>query len=153
MSKTKAMFQSQTFRYIVNGLVATGIHFSVLSFLVDVVKVPSAGVSNAVGACFGIMASFVGNRYFVFPLARQQHHVIKQGLRFAGAYGLIALVHGAVLTVWADMLKWDYRLGFCLAIGIQVVLGYWINKHFVFATAGAGTEEPAMGTNGASRTS
>ncbi|MBP0500502.1 GtrA family protein, partial [Mycobacterium tuberculosis] len=56
----------QLLRYVINGLVATGVHFAVLTLLVEVVHVPSKGVANLLAAAVAIVSSFLGNRYFVF---------------------------------------------------------------------------------------
>jgi putative flippase GtrA len=90
----------------------------------------SAGLANLIAAAFGITASFLGSRYFVFrktdvPLSRQ-------ALKFAGLYGVIALGHGAVLFAWTDWHHLDYRLGFLLATSLQVLLSYVGNKLLVF---------------------
>ena len=44
----------QFFRYVVNGLLATAIHFSVLTFNLNVLGIGSAGVANGIAAIFGI---------------------------------------------------------------------------------------------------
>ncbi|MDB5941448.1 MAG: GtrA-like protein [Ramlibacter sp.] len=120
----------QIARYIVNGLVATGVHYGVLSACLELLHFGSAGQANLVAACFGITASFFGSRHFVFR--RPQEPVGRQALRFGALYVAIAALHGLVLTVWTDVLRLDYRWGFVLATGLQVSLSYWGNKRLVF---------------------
>lgn len=118
-------------RYVLNGLVATGVHYSVLAFNLHVLDFPSAGLANLVAAMFGIAASFLGNRYFVFSHGvRDAWH--GQAARFIVLYGVIALLHGVVMWCWADWLKQDYRIGFLLATVMQFVLSYFGNKLLVF---------------------
>lgn len=132
----------QVVRYIINGLVATGVHFLVLSTLVEQVQLESAGTSNLIASVFGISASFLGNRFFVFAEQGKQGRLATQGIRFLASYALIALVHYAVMTVWTDMAGLDYRIGFLVAMVFQVVLGYLANKHFVFRGEKSELEPP-----------
>ena len=56
-------------RYIVNGLVATAVHFAILTFNLEVVHMASAGLANFVAALCAISVSFMGSRHFVFRAA------------------------------------------------------------------------------------
>lgn len=117
-------------RFVGNGLVATAVHFGVLTFLVEVVHVESKGLSNAVAACFGICASFLGNRFFVF--ASKAGGIRKELLRFSALYAALALLSGALMALWADVLAFDYRVGFVVISGIQLVLSFLGNRILVF---------------------
>jgi len=120
----------QLFRYGVNGLVATGVHYGALVMLIEQFRLSSAGAANLLAALIGICVSFLGNRYFVFK--QTQSAVFRQAWRFSLLYGAIALVHGAVLFLWADWLEMDYRLGFVMATIMQFVLSYTGNRLLVF---------------------
>jgi len=120
----------ELFRYVVNGLFSTGVHFAVLYTCLNIVGILSAGLSNLIAALFGISVSFIGSRYFVFEHTGEKIHT--QAIKFSGLYGSIALLHGLVLFVWSDMLKLDYRVGFLLATALQVSLSYVGNKFLVF---------------------
>ena len=121
---------SQILRYGLNGLVATGIHYSVLSFNIEVLKIPSAALANSIAAVFGIGTSFLGSRYFVFRARTES--VLKQLLKFLLLYLLIAVLHASVLYIWTDHYALDYRLGFLLATSLQMVLSFFGNKRLVF---------------------
>ncbi len=121
---------SEILRYGLNGLVATGVHYGVLTFNLKVLGFTSAGLANGIAALFGITCSFFGSRYFVFR--KTDVPVLAQALKFSGLYGLIALLHASVLLVWTDWLAFDYRIGFLLATGVQVTLSYLGNKKLVF---------------------
>lgn len=118
-------------RFIANGLVATGVHFAVLTFNLQVLGFESAGLANLCAAVAGISASFLGNRFFVFAAAEPQP-LLTQAIKFSGLYGAIAVLHGAVLWLWSDVWGLDYRLGFLLATGMQVTLSYLGNKLLIF---------------------
>ena len=130
---------AQVARYVVNGLVATAVHYGVLVFGLEVLRIPAAGLANLVAAVFGIATSFLGSRYFVFR--RHDQPIAGQAAKFVALYAAIAVLHGLVLGVWTDWLGLDYRWGFVLATGLQVACSYWGNKRLVFQgpTAGTGT--------------
>ena len=123
----------QVARYVVNGLVATAVHFGVLTFLLEVMRVPVAGLANLVAAVFGIATSFLGSRYYVFR--RPDQPVAPQAAKFIALYAAIACLHGLVLAVWTDWWGLPWRWGFVLATGLQVALSYWGNKRLVFRDA------------------
>jgi len=122
--------RGQVLRYFVNGLVATAVHFAFLTFCLRVLEVGSAGIANLAAAAVGITTSFLGSRYYVFR--RREDSILHQAARFGTLYASIALLHGSVLFLWTDVLGLDYRIGFLLATGLQVVLSYWGNKRLVF---------------------
>lgn len=117
-------------RYGINGVAATAVHFAVLSFNLNVLGFQSAGVANMLAAIFGIAASFMGSRYFVFP--RTGESIITQAMKFSGLYGVIALLHGLTLFIWTDLYGFDYKAGFLIATAVQISMSYFGNKFLVF---------------------
>lgn len=117
-------------RYGINGLAATAVHYGVLSFNLNALGFTSAGWANFVAALFGISASFLGSRYFVFTQTTQQ--MGGQMVMFGVLYGALAVVHGLVLLTWTDLMGWDYRSGFLVATALQVAVSYLGNKFLVF---------------------
>lgn len=121
---------SQPVRYLINGLVATAIHFLVLTINLKLLGWSSAGLSNFVASIFGICASFVGSRYFVFQYSSEA--LSAQIYRFILLYLAIALLHGALLYIWVDVYSLNYILGFGVATAMQVLFSYIGNKFMVF---------------------
>lgn len=117
-------------RYLINGVFATLVHYSVLYFLVEIATLESIGFANLLASVFGIGSSFLGNKYYVFSAGLSP--VKRQLLLFVAFYGLLALTHGLVLYLWSDMLGLHYSYGFLIALAIQVVLGFFVNKYVVF---------------------
>jgi putative flippase GtrA len=117
-------------RYGINGVFATAIHFSVLTVNINYLQIKSAGLANFIAAIFGICISFLGNRYFVFRASANT--LPNQAVRFGFLYGVIAIFHGLLLWVWADIGNFDYRYGFLLATVLQIILSYFGNKSLVF---------------------
>lgn len=128
--KVSALLAQQSVRYLINGLAATAVHFAVLTFNLTVLDWSSAGIANLVAAVFGITASFLGSRYFVFQGSAEP--LFKQVYRFIFLYAAIALLHGALMYVWADHYHLNYIAGFVVATGMQVLCSYWGNKRMVF---------------------
>lgn len=124
------LLRSQVVRYLINGVIATAVHYGILKFNIEVLHIPLAGVANAIAAVFGITVSFLGSRYFVFP--GRPGSVARQGMLFIAVYAAIALLHALVMYVWSDWLGNDYRIGFLLATGMQMVFSFLANKFLVF---------------------
>ena len=124
------LFDQHLFRYVVNGLLATAVHFAFLYLFVDVLFFSSAGLANFLAAFAGIASSFLGNRFFVFQ--KTDDGIVGQYLKFLTLYAVIAVLHGLVLYVWTDVYGYDYRLGFIIATIIQFISSYLGNKKFVF---------------------
>ena len=124
------MISSQFSRYIINGVIATAVHFMVLLFNLNILHIPSAGIANLFAAVVGITVSFLGSRYFVF--GSQDEKILHEASRFILLYASIAILHGLVLFVWSDVSHFDYRIGFLIATAFQVSLSYWGNKTLVF---------------------
>jgi putative flippase GtrA len=120
----------QLLRYLINGVVATAVHYSVFIFNLKVFNIQSAGIANLLAAIFGICASFIGNRYYVFRI--KDDHVYKQWFKFVLLYFTIALLHGLILFWWTDFLRLDYKVGFLIATIIQFSLSFFGNKILVF---------------------
>lgn len=118
-------------RYVVNGLVATLVHYGVLTLNLRVLGIPSAGLSNLIAACFGITASFLGSRYFVFRA--RSGSAFRQLRRFVLLYAATAVMHGLILFLWSDLGELDTNLGFLLATAFQMAVTYFGNKRLVFA--------------------
>lgn len=121
---------SELQKYILNGVVATLVHYCVLTIIIESDLLSSAGVANLIASMFGIAASFCGNRYFVFRESSKP--IVRQGINFIVLYAGIALLQGFTLFLWTDLLKFDYRLGFLISTGLQFICSYVGNKLIVF---------------------
>jgi putative flippase GtrA len=117
-------------RYVINGLVATAVHYGVLTINIGFFEFKSAGLANYIAAIFGIGTSFLGSRYFVFK--RTEELMLHQALKFSVLYGVIAIFHGFFLWIWTDLQRLDYSIGFLIATGLQTSIGYLGNKFLVF---------------------
>jgi putative flippase GtrA len=119
-------------RYVINGIVATAVHYGILTVNIEFVGITSAGLASFIAAIFGITTSFLGSRYYVFR--NTSENIFSQAAKFSGLYGTIAILHGLVLLIWTDFYAFNYRTGFLIATGLQVSLSYLVNKFLVFKT-------------------
>ena len=117
-------------RFVVVGLVATGVHFGMFLIGYHWIGLPSAALANIIAVVFGIATSFTGNRLFVFRHARG--HPLGDAGRFLGLYGTVAFGHAAFLGGWTDLAGLDPHWGFLIATGIQVACTFLGNKYLVF---------------------
>jgi putative flippase GtrA len=122
--------KQQIIRYVINGIIATAVHFCVLTFNLHVLNILSAGLSNLLAAIAGITTSFLGSRYYVFE--KTDGSFFHQLGKFIFLYASIACLHGLILFLWTDNWHFDYKLGFLIATGMQVLFSYWGNKFLVF---------------------
>jgi putative flippase GtrA len=118
-------------RYVCNGLLATAVHYAVLRFNLDVIGMNSFGWANFVAATVGIIASFLGSKYFVF--AGNEGRVDRQAAKFLLMYGAIAVMHGLLLHFWSDRAGLPYTWGFLVGTAAQVSVSYLGNKIYVFS--------------------
>lgn len=125
-----SIYKNKLFRYVLNGLIATLIHYAVLNFNIYVLDFSSMGAANTIAACIGILASFIGSRYFVFRA--NSGDVTSQLTRFVILYSCVALLSGAILYIWSDVYGLTHHLGFLIATCAQVAISYSGNKLLVF---------------------
>jgi len=117
-------------RFGINGIVATVVHYSVLTINLKILAIPSAGFANIIASLFGIAASFIGSRYFVFRKYSQSIWV--QAVGFSGLYFSFAIMQGIALLIWTDWLGYNYNYGFLIATLLQTAASYLANKFLIF---------------------
>ena len=120
-------------RYAINGLLATGVHYALLSVLVGPMGLRPFALANLLAAVIGTVTSFFGNRQFVFKAVGGS--VRLQAARFIAIYAALALIHSAYMYVWCDHFEKNYQTGFVLATALQFLLSYIANSLLVFKEA------------------
>ena len=122
--------RAEAYRYLVNGLFATAVHYTVLTININIFAFDSVGVANFVAAIFGISTSFIGSRYFVYR--NHKGTISSHMVKFVLLYGFVALLHGGTLHIWTDIYHHSYQVGFILATLLQVLITHTGNKILVF---------------------
>lgn len=120
--------------FVVNGLLATCVHYATLLLLLEILRLPSAGFANGLASIVGISVSYLGNRLLVFQSSAPAKATLP---RFLMLYAALALFHASFLAVWSDRLGLPYGWGFILATGMATAISYLGNRYFVFAGATA----------------
>ena len=121
---------SEVVKFIINGLIAAMVHFIILYLCINFLKLDYDGLSNLIGACFGTLSSFIGNRIFVFNASNGD--ILVQTSRFIMLYAGMAINHGLFLYYWSDVFNHNYIVGFVLITIMNAVASYFFNKYKVF---------------------
>lgn len=120
----------QIIKYGTNGLLATTIHYLALFLQVEKFGVASLGFANGIASVFGITASFLGNRYFVFEDVKEK--AFSQAWKFVSLYVLLAIFNYGFMYYFGDVRQIEYTMVFLFATALQFVLSYVGNKLLVF---------------------
>lgn len=120
----------QKYLFIINGCIATLIHYVVLEFNIKILMFKSMAFATTIACCIGTIVSFIGNKYFVFKFSAGDFST--QLLHFSVLYFFIALFHGLFIYFWADLHGNNYRFGFLIATALQVLITYNYNKILIF---------------------
>ncbi len=120
---------AQMFKYIVNGIIATVVHFSIFSINIELFSIRPISLANFIASFFGMTSSFIGNRLFVF---NNYAPILQQFYKFWLLYFAIAVLHTVTLFLWSDIMNFNYKTGFLLATIMQFLLSYSGNKVLVF---------------------
>ena len=122
-------------KFIANGLLATFVHY-VTMLLISNYLIGIYSIAYGIASIFGILTSFLGNKFFVFTNANQDispnNLTFKQLRSFLLLYGLIMLVCSVLMGVLSDFLYINYNLSFMMALCVQTLLSFFGNKHYVF---------------------
>jgi len=121
---------NEKIRFVINGVIATSIHFLVLYLCVDFLKIAYYGISNFIGAILGTSYSFLGNKFFVFK--NSNNNILVQSYKFILLYTCMAINHGIFLYIWSDICDYNYMLGFFLITIVNTILSFFINKYKIF---------------------
>ena len=122
-------------KFIVNGLLATVVHY-VMMLLLSHYVIAIYAIAYGVASFFGILTSFLGNKFFVFTSANQiqaqNNSTFTQLRSFLLLYGLIMLICSLFMGVLSDLLHINYNLSFIMALCVQTLLSFFGNKRYVF---------------------
>ncbi|MDA9344674.1 GtrA family protein [Gammaproteobacteria bacterium] len=123
----------ETSKFIINGLVATLVHFLFLIAFTSHTPL-NYGVSNFLAYLFGSTSSFLGNKFLVFRLS-ENSKTFSQLLKFIILYAFLAFNHGFALYFWTDVNGHNFIIGFLTITVINTIISFLINKFIIFRTA------------------
>jgi putative flippase GtrA len=122
-------------KFIINGLFATFIHY-VTMLLISNYVIAIYSIAYFIASFFGILTSFLGNKFFVFTNSNQNssqnNNAFKQFKIFLLLYGLIMLICSILMGVLSDILLINYNLSFMISLTVQTLFSFFGNKRYVF---------------------
>ena len=122
-------------KFTLNGLFATFVHYFTMLLISNYV-IAIYSIAYGIAAIFGILTSFLGNKFFVFTNSNQDNFLntgtSKQLRSFLLLYGLIMLICSILMGVLSDLLRINYNLSFMISLSVQTLLSFFGNKNYVF---------------------
>ena len=122
-------------KFTLNGLFATFVHYFTMLLISNYV-IAIYSIAYGIAAIFGILTSFLGNKFFVFTNSNQDNFLntgtSKQLRSFLLLYGLIMLICSILMGVLSDLLHINYNLSFMISLSVQTLLSFFGNKNYVF---------------------
>ena len=119
----------ETYKFIINGLFATLVHFLVLLILISFSSL-NYGFSNFIGYIFSITSSFLGNKFFVFKDSSNMH--ITQVIKFIFLHIFLAINSGLALYIWTDINKYNFVIGFLGITALNTIISFMVNKFLIY---------------------
>tara|TARA_X000001036_G_scaffold438555_1_gene486699 strand:- start:2053 stop:2457 length:405 start_codon:yes stop_codon:yes gene_type:complete len=120
----------ETYKFIINGLFATLVHFLVLLILISFSSL-NYGFSNFIGYIFSITSSFLGNKFFVFKDSNNAH-AFTQVIKFIFLYLFLAINSGFALYIWTDINKYNFVIGFLGITALNTIISFMVNKFLIY---------------------
>jgi putative flippase GtrA len=123
--------KNETSKFLLNGIFAACIHFLFL-LIMTTFSDANYGFSNFIACIFGSLASFLGNKYFVFASPTQTAQTYIQLVKFFFLYLCLCLNAGIALYFWSDIFGYYFMFGFLGITAVNTVLGFLVNKFLIF---------------------
>ena len=120
----------EIFLFLINGFLATFIHFAALILFVNSVGL-SYGLSNFLSFLVGSISSFLGNKFFVFKVTNKSR-TTSQFIKFFFLYLALAFEHGIALYWFSDINEYNYLVGFFLITMLNIIISFIFNKYIIF---------------------
>ncbi len=120
----------ETYKFIINGLFATLVHFLVLLILISFSPL-NHGFSNFIGYIFSITSSFLGNKFFVFKNSNNKH-AFTQVIKFIFLYIFLSINSGFALYIWTDINKYNFVIGFLGITALNTIISFMVNKFLIY---------------------
>jgi putative flippase GtrA len=116
-------------RYLLVGLMATGIHYALLVALVELAGAAPAPAA-ILGAACGALGAYAGNRRYTFAAASAHGQALP---RFLAVAALGAVTNGAIVWAGTSVLGMHYLAAQVVATSLVVWGGFVLNRRWSFA--------------------
>ncbi|MBN9006607.1 MAG: GtrA family protein [Rhizobiales bacterium] len=121
---------SEFLRFAAVGFLATAVHYSILIFLIEWIRVPLL-LSTSVGFVVGAVVSFTLNRMITF---RYQPHFGRGVTKFV-LVGFVGLGINALIVASLTQTRLPYIIAQCIATGLVLVWNFTAARTLVFRHA------------------
>lgn len=125
---------SEILRFGIVGVMATVMHFAVLTLAVGHLHLPPT-LSNGGAFLCAVGVTYLGQSLWVFR--GHDGRSTAQILRFAASLALGFVANIAVMAIVTRGFGLDYRVGFLVGCVTVPVLSFFVNKLWVFRSASA----------------
>ncbi|KQV83976.1 hypothetical protein ASC90_00105 [Rhizobium sp. Root1220] len=122
---------NQFLRYICVGVINSLLGYAVIFACMYLLSI-DAVASNFIGYGFGIVVSFVLNKWFTF---KTESRNISEPFKFALVFFLAYAANLVVLIALIDVFHVNKGFAQLPAGAIYIALSYLLNKHFVFSNS------------------
>lgn len=111
------------------GLAATGIHWIVLSLVVETFGILTS-LANGLAFLCAASVTYLGQSLWVF--SARSHHNAMQVLRFTLSLAIGFVANVCIMALTIHVLGLPYQAGFLLGIIVVPALSFLINRFWVF---------------------
>ncbi len=129
MRDRKPRFITEITRFGIIGLIATAVHFAILTLGVEHLSVPPTPATGLAFIC-ALSITYLGQSLWVFH--ERSHHGPAQMMRFAVSLTIGLLANMATMAACVHVLGLGYRTGFVLGLVVVPALSFVINRFWVF---------------------
>lgn len=120
---------AELMRFGIVGLVATAVHFAILTLGVEHLSMPPTPANGLAFLC-ALSITYLGQSLWVFP--ERSRHGPAQMMRFAVSLGIGLLANMATMAAAVHVLGLGYQTGFVLGLVMVPALSFVINRFWVF---------------------
>jgi putative flippase GtrA len=120
---------TQASKFAVIGAGATLVHFTTLSLLIEVARVPWPTAASAVGSVFGVMTSYLGNYAWTFARKEPHREFVS---RFVVTYLFSMAANTCVFYVQVHFLGFYYAIAFLVATTASTLINFCLCRVWVF---------------------
>lgn len=119
----------EVLRFGTVGLAATGVHWIVLSLVVEAFGI-SPSPANGLAFLCAVSVTYLGQSLWVFS-ARSRHNAM-QVLRFTFSLALGFVANVGIMALTIHVLGLPYQTGFLLGLVVVPALSFLVNRFWVF---------------------
>jgi putative flippase GtrA len=116
-------------KFFINGLISTLVHYLVLIFAIELIKIDNIILANLIAGIIAIFYSFISNKYYVFKAHNK--NIFFQVLKFLILYLSTIMLH-TVIMFFLTKTGVDYHISFFVTSSFLAVISFIVNKIVVF---------------------